>query len=95
MGEAGVAERTHAEVIRDAIMAATVGLWLTFGIIAVVQIFTSGAKALDSLPPIWWWGVPLAPWTAMYAPWNRIGGPPANPPEPPPPTQPPAPEAAQ
>jgi hypothetical protein len=79
--------RPRAEQVRDLITALTIGLWLTFGIVAVVQLFTSGAKALDSLPPFWFWGIPIAPYTAMYAPWRQLlpGGSQQVPPTPQPP----------
>ncbi len=93
-----MAERTRAEQIRDLIMLVVLTVWIVYAGAAVIQLFTSGAKVLDSLPPFWWWGVPLAPYSALYTPWTRIGGPPGPPEPPPPPTPPappPAPEAAQ
>lgn len=67
--------------------------WLAFAVAAVVQLFASGAKVLDALPPFYFWGIPIAPYTAMYAPWRQVL-PGNSPPEPPPPPGPPAPEAA-
>jgi hypothetical protein len=82
---------------RDATMSIILLIWLVYATAAVIQLFTSGAKVLDSLPPYWWWGVPLAPYSALYTPWKSsttapAEAPPAAPePEPP---QPPAPGAA-
>lgn len=77
--------RTRSEQVRDLTMLLVLALWIVYGIAAVIQLFTSGAKVLDSLPPFWFWGVPLAPYSALYTPWARVGSvPPAmNPPEPP------------
>ena len=84
-----MAERTRSDQVRDIVMGLTLILWVTFGVAAAVQLFTSGAKALDSLPPFWFWTLPVAPWTAMYAPWRQIlpGGT-TQQPEPPPPAPP-------
>lgn len=74
---------------RDAIMMLTLLIWLIYATAAVIQLFTSGAKVLDSLPPFWWWGIPLAPYSALYTPWVRAGltppdvHPAAEPPQPP------------
>lgn len=72
--------RTRAEQVRDLIMLCVMGFWIVYGGAAVVQLFTSGAKVLDSLPPFYFWGIPLAPYTALYAPWRAPGAPPADPP---------------
>lgn len=78
------APRTRGDQVRDLIMSLTLLLWIVFGGAAVYQLFTSGSKVLDSLPPFWFWGIPIAPYTAMYAPWRTLlpgagGGPPAPP----------------
>jgi hypothetical protein len=76
---------------RDAIMAVILLVWLVYAGAAVVQLFTSGAKVLDSLPPFWWWGIPLAPYSALYTPWTRSAAtPPEVAPAPPEEPQPPA-----
>lgn len=83
--------RTQAEKIRDLIMLVIVLLWISFGALSVFQIFRDGSKVLDSLPPFWFWGIPLAPFTALYAPWGNavkaIVPQPPTPPAPPTPTQ--------
>lgn len=85
--------RSRAEQIRDVIMLGVLLIWLTFGVLSVYQIFRDGSKVLDSLPPFWFWGIPLAPFSALYAPWGSAvralasGG--QTPPEPPPPPEPP------
>ncbi len=92
-GEIAVGQaRTRAEQIRDLTMLVVLTLWIAFGVAFVVQLFTNGAKAIDGLPPFWFWGLPLAPYSALYTPWARQGQPAveAAPPEPPP--TPPAPE---
>ncbi len=76
-------QRTRADQIRDLIMIAMLSIWIIFGIAFVIQIYTSGAKVIDALPPIWFWGLPAAPFTALYNPWVRGGPAAANaPPEP-------------
>lgn len=82
--------RTRAEQVRDLIMLLTLVIWITYAGAAVVQLFTSGAKVLESLPPFWFWGIPLAPYSALYTPWTRAGNVlPGMPPETPqPPTAP-------
>lgn len=80
--------RTRAEQIRDVIMLGILIIWLTFGVLSVYQIFRDGSKVLDSLPPFWFWGIPLAPFSALYAPWGSAvralqGGQPPEPPTPP------------
>lgn len=91
-----MAERTRPEQIRDLVMLLILTVWISYAVAAVVQLFTSGAKVLDSLPPFYFYGIPLAPYTALYTPWARIVQPPGTgPPEPPqPPPAPPAPEVA-
>lgn len=83
--------------VRDAIMALSLLFWIVYGAAAVVQLFTSGAKVLESLPPFYFWGIPLAPYTALYAPWKPNGttqaGPDAPPDPPAAPAAPPSPEA--
>jgi hypothetical protein len=69
-------------------MGLTLLVWLVYATAAVIQLFTSGAKVLDSLPPFWWWGIPLAPYSALYTPWVKSGvqpdvQPAAEPPQPP------------
>lgn len=73
-------------------MGLTLIVWMFYAGAAVIQLFTSGAKVLDSLPPFWWWGIPIAPYSALYTPWNRPGQTPAAaaPEAPPPPSPPPA-----
>ena len=90
--------RTRAEQIRDLIMLLTLTIWIVYAGAAVAQLFTSGAKVLDSLPPFWFWGIPLAPYSALYTPWTRTGPVPPDvtpPPTPEPPVPPTAPEATQ
>lgn len=78
------ADRPSGERIRDLVMIAILTVWTIYAAAAVVQLFTTGAKVLESLPPFWFWGIPLGPYGAMYAPW-RPGAPllPGAPPEPP------------
>lgn len=64
-------------------MALILLFWVVYGAAAVIQLVTSGAKVLDSLPPFYFWGVPLAPYTALYAPWSRSSAQPAPADEPP------------
>lgn len=83
--------RSRAEQVRDLIMLMILGIWTIYAGAAVVQLFISGAKVLESLPPFWFWGIPLAPYSALYTPWQRTGSgttPPAEPaiPQPPEPT---------
>ena len=66
--------RTRADQVRDLIMLCVMGFWIVYGAAAVIQLFTSGAKVLDSLPPFYFWGIPLAPYTALYAPWKTLPG---------------------
>lgn len=73
---------------RDAIMSITLLVWLVYAAAAVIQLFTSGAKVLESLPPFWWWGIPLAPYSALYTPWSKPGMAAPGVPEPPPPEPP-------
>lgn len=79
--------RTQAEKIRDLIMLVVVIIWSVFGVLAVWQIFRDGSKVLDSLPPFWFWGIPLAPFSALYAPWGSavraLQPQPPTPPDPP------------
>lgn len=65
--------RNRGAQVRDAIMAITLLFWIVYGGAAVVQLLTSGAKVLESLPPFYFWGIPLAPYTALYAPWRAVG----------------------
>ena len=88
--------RTRAEQIRDLIMLLTLTIWIVYAGAAVAQLFTSGAKVLDSLPPFWFWSIPLAPYSALYTPRTRTGPVPPDvtpPPTPEPPNPPTAPEA--
>lgn len=62
-------------------MLCVIGFWVLYGGAAVIQLFTTGAKVLDSLPPFYFWGVPLAPYTALYTPWRPMPG--QTPPDPP------------
>ena len=81
--------RHHREskgpIIRDFTMGAILLVWLMYALASVTQLYTSGAKVLDSLPPFWFWGIPIAPYTALYQPWTRPGNQSALPiaPEPP------------
>lgn len=92
--------RSRAEQVRDLIMLLTLMIWIIYAGAAVAQLFTSGAKVLDSLPPFWFWGIPLAPYSALYTPWTRTGPvppdvttpPPTSPPAPNPPAIPEAPQ---
>lgn len=78
------AARARDKQIRDLIMLVILGVWLIYAGGSVIQIFTSGAKVLDSLPPFWFWGIPIAPYTALYQPWRGgQGQPPVLPPDPP------------
>lgn len=76
--------RSRPEQVRDLIMMVILGVWLIYAVIAVLQLFTSGSKALDSLPPFYWWGIPLAPYTALYTPWINKTVPATEAPAPPP-----------
>lgn len=82
--------RTRAEVIRDMIMLTILVFWAGYGALSVFQIFRDGSKVLDTLPPFWFWGIPLAPFSALYAPWGSalktLTA--TSPPEPPPPPTP-------
>jgi hypothetical protein len=69
-------------------MAIILLVWLVYAGAAVVQLFASGAKVLDSLPPYWWWGIPIFPYSALYTPWTRTANPPPE-------VAPPAPESPQ
>jgi hypothetical protein len=84
--------QTRAEQVRDGLMIVITALWIVFGAAFVVQLFQNGAKVLDSLPPFWFWGIPLAPYSALYTPWVRSGNVPTDAANPPP--GPPAPPAA-
>lgn len=83
--------RTRMEQVRDLIMLMIVAFWVAFGALSVFQIFRDGSKVLESLPPFWFWGIPLAPFTALYAPWSNavraVLPNQGNPPEPPTPPQ--------
>lgn len=83
-------KRTRREQVRDLIMLIILALWSVFAILCVYQIFRDGSKVLDTLPPFWFWGIPLAPFSALYAPWGSamraIQG--TTPPEPPAPPEP-------
>jgi hypothetical protein len=87
--------RTRTEQVRDLIMLCVMGFWIVYGAAAVVQLFTTGAKVLDSLPPFYFWGIPLAPYTALYAPWKGVAAPPGPDIPPEPPVAPVAPEAGR
>jgi hypothetical protein len=76
--------RTRAEFIRDLIMLVILVFWAGYGALSVFQIFRDGSKVLDTLPPFWFWGIPLAPFSALYAPWgSAIKSLQGQPPEPP------------
>jgi hypothetical protein len=66
--------RPRAEQVRDLIMLCVLVLWIVYGAGAVIQLFIDGAKVLESLPPFWFWGLPLGPYTALYVPWRPPGG---------------------
>lgn len=78
--------RSRAEFIRDIIMMIILIFWVGYGALSVFQIFRDGSKVLDTLPPFWFWGIPLAPFTALYAPWGKainsftVSQPPPEPP---------------
>ncbi len=79
--------KSRMSQIRDLIMLVILAFWIIFGALSVFQIFRDGSKVLDSLPPFWFWGIPLAPFSALYAPWGsavRALTPGSQPPEPPP-----------
>ncbi|MET0698596.1 MAG: hypothetical protein ABWY93_02930 [Mycobacterium sp.] len=63
-------KRTRGEQIRDLIMLLILAIWITYAVAAVVQLFRDGSKVLETLPPFWFWGIPLAPFSALYAPWG-------------------------
>jgi hypothetical protein len=44
--------------------------WASYAVLSVYQIFRDGSRVLDTLPPFWFWGIPLAPFSALYAPWG-------------------------
>ncbi len=79
--------RTRADQVRDLIMLLILVIWLVYACGAVIQLFTSGASVLESLPPFWFWGIPIAPYTALYQPWRGnepgVANGPGAPPEPP------------
>lgn len=62
--------RRRAGIIRDLIMLVILLFWASYGVLSVYQIFRDGSKVLDTLPPFWFWGIPLAPFSALYAPWG-------------------------
>lgn len=68
------APRGRPEQVRDFIMICVMVFWITYGAGAVLQLFLTGAKVLESLPPFYFWGIPLAPYTALYAPWKTLPG---------------------
>ncbi len=70
-------------MVRDLIMGGILLVWMMYAIAAVIQLFSSGAKVLDSLPPFWFWGIPIAPYTALYQPWVKQPGGDQGPPAPP------------
>ncbi len=84
--------KSRAHQVRDLIMLVIVAFWIAFGAISVYQIFRDGSKMLDSLPPFWFWGIPVAPWATLYAPWGSAARAilPGQQPEPPAPPEPPA-----
>ncbi len=88
----GAHEKTSAQKIRDVIMLVILAFWILYGALSVFQIFRDGSKVLDTLPPFWFWGIPLAPFSALYAPWgNAVRAlTPGTPPEPPAAPEPPA-----
>ncbi len=84
--------RGRGEVIRDAIMLIILVFWAGYGALSVFQIFRDGSKVLETLPPFWFWGIPLAPFSALYAPWGTAIRTIAGTANPPPPEPPPAPQ---
>jgi hypothetical protein len=80
--------RSRPEQVRDLIMLMILGIWTIYAGAAVTQLFLSGAKVLESLPPFWFWGIPLAPYSALYTPWMRTVSGTGPPVEPSPPTPP-------
>lgn len=83
--------RSRAEQVRDLIMLVILAFWMLYGAAALVQLFTRRADVLQSLPPYWFWGVPLAPYGVLYGTLPRVltGG---STPEPAPPAAPTPPE---
>ncbi len=84
--------KSRGHQIRDLIMLVILVFWIIFGALSVFQIFRDGSKVLESLPPFWFWGIPLGPFTAMYSPWGKAAGlfSGSTPPEPPATPEPPA-----
>jgi hypothetical protein len=76
-------------------MLCVMGFWIVYGGAAVIQLFTTGAKVLESLPPFYFWGIPLAPYTALYAPWKTVAAAPGGDTPPDPPVAPTAPGAGR
>lgn len=74
-------------IVRDLVMGGILLVWMLYAIAAVVQLFSSGSQVLNSLPPFWFWGIPIAPYTALYQPWVKT--PTNGPPDPPAVTSPP------
>ncbi|MFI7608887.1 hypothetical protein ACIBTV_27755 [Micromonospora sp. NPDC049366] len=64
--------RSRADQVRDLIMLVILVFWMTYGGAALVQLFTSSAKVLESLPPYWFWGIPLVPYGALYGTLPRV-----------------------
>ncbi len=60
--------RARLPAIRDIVMLVILTVWLLYAMASVYQLLSSGAKVLDSLPPFWFWGIPIAPYTALYLP---------------------------
>ena len=67
------AHRTRPEQVRDLIMIVILAVWMAFAVAAFAQLLTRGINAIDNLLPFWFWGLPVAPFTAMYAPWRLPG----------------------
>lgn len=75
-------QKDSGPVIRDLIMGGMLLVWMMYAVASVIQLFMSGAQVLDSLPPFWFWGIPLTPYAALYQPWikQQPGGRPPVPP---------------
>ncbi len=53
-------------------MLVILAFWIVYGAAALVQLFTKNADVLASLPPYWFWGIPLAPYGVLYGTLPRV-----------------------